>query len=82
MDARTCWLGIELGQGVFSRFFRIFSRFFRETGLTKWGFGCNLYSTGSKKDRCSPQKRYSVGSDFRLVGAGSEEKSKNLSKVA
>ena len=42
------------GGGVFL-VFRDFSRFFRETGLTKRGNGCNLYSAGSKKGRCSPQ---------------------------
>ena len=60
----------------------IFLDFFRGIGLTKWCFGCNLYSTGSKKGRCSPQNSTALDRGSAESGAGSKEKSKKLSKVA
>ena len=62
--------------------FRIFVRFFRETGLTKRGNGCILYSAGSKKSWCSPQNDAALDLVSAESGADSEEKSKNLSKLA
>ena len=41
----------------------IFLVFFREIGLTKWCFGCILYSAGSKKSWCSPQNDAALNLD-------------------
>ena len=60
----------------------IFLGFFRGIGLTKLGNGCILYSTGSKKDWCSPQNGTALNRESAWSGLNSEEKSKNLSKVA
>ena len=81
--ARLClYLDTRRGARVFSWFFAVFFVFFGENGLTKWCFGCNLYSAGSKKDWCSPQNGTALDLVSAESGADSEEKSKNLSKLA
>ena len=59
-----------------------FVRLFLDFGLTSGGFVCIVYSAGSEKGRCSPQNWNCSERIGRLSVAGSEEKSKNLSKVA